>query len=641
MTVSLDDYPTYFSQLEYEVQQFRLHVNRQLENSYNSTQLQTYQNSILPLVQHEVDQFNTELGNLKKVHFELQQAFSSQKKGTKRQRRSPFLSKLFRSITRESFLEKAIPAIAKTIKVVYGASDDAPRHKRAVLGFLGPLLGSVFGITTNDQLDSLKSNIELLRRRGDTLSSALGHNVAILNETRADVTTNRNMLNKLSHSVRITRGILQNTINDLKNDIATEFQFNHFINHLHSMIHLSNSVLRRLGLSLQLLQHDLSLAWDGKLSSTLLCSEQLRRLLNQIRKRVDKSLSLPFPLRISEYYKHLPVIMAYDSDIHLAMIIPLIKSDDQFELFKTAIIPKRVKKNLYYWDTESEYVAISVDRSRFVYLNQAEFDTCQLGFCTLNSSIYQVQDSTSCLMTAFLGNEIDTKRNCNYRIDPFPSSVVCEHIAQNNWLILSRKPWPLTVICDLDKETQRNTTVININTPVYVLTLRPTCRAKGRYFDIPKIAKRQMKKDLKHNQLSIIRFTNWTLSEPTFQIPDILDIDNSDIPDTLSSVPDRSNALQDIVSQLRPDLPWQDMDRSPSQWTHIIAYILIGLCFLFVVILVIFLQWYRFKRILCCKMDRTDNTTKINADELPKAQEPLDNSEAIKPLHPIDCDFCG
>ena len=137
------------------------------------------------------------------------------------------------------------------------------------------------------------------------------------------------MLNKLSHSVRITRGILQNTINDLKNDIATEFQFNHFINHLHSMIHLSNSVLRRLGLSLQLLQHDLSLAWDGKLSSTLLCSEQLRRLLNQIRKRVDKSLSLPFPLRrISEYYKHLPVIMAYDSDIHLAMIIPLIKSDD-------------------------------------------------------------------------------------------------------------------------------------------------------------------------------------------------------------------------------------------------------------------------------------------------------------------------
>ena len=56
MTVSLDDYPTYFSQPVYRVQQFRLHVNHQLENSYNSTQLQTYQNSILPLVQHGVDQ---------------------------------------------------------------------------------------------------------------------------------------------------------------------------------------------------------------------------------------------------------------------------------------------------------------------------------------------------------------------------------------------------------------------------------------------------------------------------------------------------------------------------------------------------------------------------------------------------------
>ena len=115
--------------------------------------------------------------------------------------------------------------------------------------------------------------------------------------------------------------------------------------------------------------------------------------------------------------------MAYDSDIHLAMIIPSIKSYDQFELLRASIIPKRVKKNFYYRDTESEYIAISVD----TYLNQAEFDACQLGFCTLNSPIYQVQDSTSCLMTAFLGNEIDTKRNCNYQIDPFPSSVIGDY----------------------------------------------------------------------------------------------------------------------------------------------------------------------------------------------------------------------
>ena len=104
------------------------------------------------------------------------------------------------------------------------------------------------------------------------------------------------------------------------------------------------------------------------------------------------------------------------------------------------------------------------------------------------------------------------------------------------------------VICDLDKEPQRNTTVISINTPVYVLMLQPTCRAKGRYFDIPKIARRQIKKDLKHNQLSIIRFAYWTLSELTFQTPDLLDIDNSDIPDILFSLPDRSDALQEIVS---------------------------------------------------------------------------------------------
>ena len=231
------------------------------------------------------------------------------------------------------------------------------------------MLTELFGLTTTDQLDSLKFNIESLRRRGDHLSSALGQSVAILNDTRTDVATNRRILNKLSSSVRTTRNMFRNTINDLKHDIANEFQFNYFINRLHSMIHISNTMMRRLGLDLQMLQHDLSMAWSGKLSSTLLCSEHLRRLLNQIRRRVDRFLSLPFSLKkISEYYKHIPVIMAVDSmtSIHLAMIIPLIPDNDKFELFQVTGIPQYFHNSLYTWDIESDYIAISTDQSKCV-----------------------------------------------------------------------------------------------------------------------------------------------------------------------------------------------------------------------------------------------------------------------------------
>ena len=228
-------------------------------------------------------------------------------------------------------------------------------------------------------------------------------------------------------------------------------------------------MMRRLGLDLQMLQHDLSMAWSGKLSSTLLCSEQLRRLLNQICRRVDRSLSLPFSLKkISEYYKHIPVIMAVDSmtSIHLAMIIPLIPDKDNFGPFQVTGIPQYFHNSLYTWDIESDYIAISTDQSKFVYLNQEDFETCSTGHCAVNAPIYQTQDSTSCLIRAYQGNEDNMKQNCNFKVDPFPKSVIGRHIVSHNWLILFRRPWPLTVICDLDREPYRNTTVMSVCCPL-------------------------------------------------------------------------------------------------------------------------------------------------------------------------------
>ena len=320
------------------------------------------------LVKQETDQLNSEWNNLKPLYLEIQQSYSSSCKNNKRQKCSLY-TYLIKKINEKGFqrtVDNISTVIDKTVQISHTISDHRSCSKQAPLSFLSPILTGLFALNTTDQLDLLKFNIESLRRRGDHLSSALGHSVAILNDIRSDVATNRHILNKLRSSVRMTCNMLRNTINDLKHDIANEFQFSYFINRLHSMIHIPNTMMRKLGLDLQMLQHDLSMAWSGRLSSTLLCSEQLRRLLNQIHRHVDRSLSLLFPLKkISEYYKHIPIIMALDSmtSIHLAMIIPLIPDNDQFELFQVIGIPQYFHNSLYTWDIESDYIAISTDQS--------------------------------------------------------------------------------------------------------------------------------------------------------------------------------------------------------------------------------------------------------------------------------------
>ena len=113
-------------------------------------------------------------------------------------------------------------------------------------------------------------------------------------------------------------------------------------------------------------------------------------------------------------------------------------------------------------------------------------------------------------------------------------------------------------------------------------------------------------------------------------------MDDSDIPDKLAPVSDMSDSLRDVSVQPSRDIPWQDMNDSGVSWPSIIAYTLIGLCFVFLCLILAFLQRDRIMK--CCNSNREPDT--VNKDV-----EPTDinkhNSEIHAPLHDEDCDIGG
>ena len=149
-----------------------------------------------------------------------------------------------------------------------------------------------------------------------------------MNGTGVDVARNRHTeLNLLTDNARLTRRMLRSSIVEIKQDISTEFNFVHFLDRLHSLFHMSSNSLHRMALNLRMLKNDLDMAWQGRLTPSVLLSDQLSKRLHPVCKQIDKTYSRPFPLRnMLEYYKSLPVVAACDNDIiQMAMIIRLKK----------------------------------------------------------------------------------------------------------------------------------------------------------------------------------------------------------------------------------------------------------------------------------------------------------------------------
>ena len=166
---------------------------------------------VMTTVRHEISQLNSELDVLKKFYSEINTECSSYKKTSR-------------------------------------------RSKRSLFGFVAPLLTSIFGVANEDQLQNTKVNLNTLKRKTNNIGIALGQTLISLYDTRVEVSRNREYLNKVSLSVRMTRRILNNALTELRDQLSVQNQLEHFIVRIHSLFHMATLSLHRIGFNLQVLR---------------------------------------------------------------------------------------------------------------------------------------------------------------------------------------------------------------------------------------------------------------------------------------------------------------------------------------------------------------------------------------------------
>ena len=163
------------------------------------------------------------------------------------------------------------------------------RSKRALIPIIGKALSFLFGTVSEDDLNSIRSNLRTLTISQNKLIHVVQEGMTILNTTQGRIIENREKINNIidvihnvSHklvSVSTTVGILQSYL--------------HGYNHIGLAISEVKDMLTIAGDYLGQLQLKLNMLSMGHLSPSVITPHNLRILLSDIKSKLPPHLRLP------------------------------------------------------------------------------------------------------------------------------------------------------------------------------------------------------------------------------------------------------------------------------------------------------------------------------------------------------------
>ncbi|CAC5415478.1 unnamed protein product [Mytilus coruscus] len=222
------------------------------------------------------------------------------------------------------------------------------RHRRSVLPFIGSAMSFLFGTLTEDDINLIKGNVRTLAQNQKKISHILTENLSILNITRLEVSQNRDAINKLSRGlqdldirlVNITEAIEKQII-DLENFVQIYIQLDLITGDLKQLI-------QRGFFYLEHIKDQLSMLSLGHLSPSTITPNNLQGLLIEIKDKLPKYLELTNDPKenLWFFYRFLTCsTILYDSRILVVISIPLLDSNNKFEIYQAFNLPMPMQKN--------------------------------------------------------------------------------------------------------------------------------------------------------------------------------------------------------------------------------------------------------------------------------------------------------
>ena len=650
LDIELEPYGIYFERLDSEIKSFKAFIHTELDQSRNmSLDLTTHRNVIIPLLNSKTSEFENEISALKEFFGEIKMGFNDNRGRNKRSLYGRLgrliakgrlmtrnacrvivtvasFSERFASLARNCIINSGMlgdvsidsgdTSVISGDGTELGTTDTSTeievnnRKKRSLLPFLGPVMSLLFGTANAQDIAGLRDNIEHLNSKHNRLALAVHDSLSVINNTRQELYRNRKAINSLALSVRITRDSFMQLTEALEYDLSNEIHFEHFYQNIQSLFQIMTSTLHKFSRNLVVLHYDLQLAFQGTLTQSMIPSIQMKRLLLNIKRNIDKPYQLPFRLnRLEEYYRNLPIVTGISNGkITIAMIIPLKESNIKYDIFRTISLPAVHNKFLHYWDIESRYIAISVDKSTYFYLNERERSLCIHGFCLINKPVFSMLDSCSCLTALYQADKALVKQYCHFISNPLPDSVSVDFLYNNTWLVVTPTTYQLDVVCPT-KSQGSDISTISIQNHIFVLDIPENCRITSRYFSLK--SRNYMKlasKAHRWNGIQKVNFPMWNNTDSIieFILPHMRDLVITTLP-PLQLNDDKLELLGNMVLETISDLPISEM--SP-----LMIFVLV-LTIMSIIMIIAFSTYFLYKRIMRGRKMRVNQPQPIPKSE--------------------------
>jgi hypothetical protein len=229
-----------------------------------------------------------------------------------------------------------------------------------------------------------------------------------------------------------------------------------------------------------------STALLGQVTPILIEPHYLKHLLLQIQSRLDARLQLPFKLEseLHEYYQQIKSdVVVLDSGIGIVFSIPLVSIDSQFHIFKAFNIPIPYHNTsfAFTYKINNHHIALSQDRSKFVYLTTEEFIHCSVTrrkFCHITSPMRFVsQNLHHCLINKLYSQSLE---HCQIIIHHdniiLPLAV---NLDKGDWIIVSNQSQVFTLLCKSDSKH------VHVSAPIGHVHLPLGCAAQSQWLRLP------------------------------------------------------------------------------------------------------------------------------------------------------------
>ena len=387
------------------------------------------------------------------------------------------------------------------------SSSQRPRAKRGLINGIGSVMSSLFGTATESEIQHLAKNVRLINAKEVAMAHAFNGTLNVINATRVSSNQNRKALRTLSNAIQSMTESHRRLIHTTRRNTET-LSISLHVADLSESINQVTRTVHHLRSSLSSLSDKFALAQAGILHTDLISSRDLGRVLRRISKALPTNFALPYPLtRAQDYIRVAKTkLLRFNNSYHVLFYVPLLHTLHAFNIYR--FFPYQVplldhNVSLSYVPTEPRFLLVSENRQQYIQPSDSEMESCILEnhpFCQIHEPAYSTAGAASCIVSLFRLERPAIEKYCAPVIRPTNDAPKAYYLADGKWLIVSRPPTRLTIVCP------RTTRSLTVKQVVEVVTLALECSATGDSLYLPPYYASETHLDLPEFEPILLRY---------------------------------------------------------------------------------------------------------------------------------------